>query len=364
MSNNLILCNSVYQVFVALWLKYNMLSEENTDILISDHMNHYEQVADNIKKTKLFRNVYTVKSKQFVFGGRGYSGQLEKFFYRTFPKKELYKLIELKNKYDCFFFSNFDEFSELIYDVLKRRNNKMKVNIYTDGISTQSKLFEGYYNDTDIPKTKKYKIFALISGKKYIYGNINKFLVFEPDLMEWDPKCKVEKINPVSKDKAFLNIVNQVFGYDNIEDEYNEKYIFFEESFYADSGYMEDVELIDKLAEIVGKENLLIKIHPRNPKNRFKELGYKTNKNTYVPWEVIAMNIDLSDKKLIAIASTSILNPIHIFGMDIKAYSLINCLNEIPKLLDTPLSKTVVNMFHAYPDSIKICTDIEDIMQK
>lgn len=364
MSNNLILCNSVYQVFVALWLKHNMLSEENSDIIISDHMNGYDLIAESIKKTGLFKTVYTVKSKHFVFGSYEYSSQLQKFFYRTFPKKELYKFIKLKTKYDSFYFSNLDEFSELIYDVLKRRNNKMKVNIYTDGISTQSKLFEGYYNDTDIPKTKKYKFFALISGKKYIYGNINKFLVFEPDLMEWDPKCKVVKINPVSKDETFLNIVNQVFEYENIEDEYNEKYIFFEESFYADSGYMEDVELIEKLAEIVGKENLLIKIHPRNPKNRFKELGYKTNKNTSVPWEVIAMNIDLSDKKLISIASSSILNPKQVLGINTQAYSLINCLNEVPELLDSPLSKTVVNMFHAYPDSIKICTDIEDIMQK
>ncbi|MFR5876148.1 MAG: polysialyltransferase family glycosyltransferase [Eubacterium sp.] len=363
MNNNLILCNSVFQVLVALWFKYNMLSDENTDIIISDHMNSYEMIAGNISKTKLFRNVYTVKSKKFVFGGHDYSSQLEKFFSRTFPKKELYKLIKIKNKYDCFYFSNFDEFSELIYDVLKRRNNKMKVNIYTDGTSTQSKLFEGYYNDTDVPKTKKYRIFALISGKKYLYGNVNQFLVFEPDLMEWDPKCEVSKIDPICKDKEFLNIVNQVFGYDNIEDEYSEKYIFFEESFYADSGYMEDIVLIEKLAEIVGKENLLIKIHPRNPKNRFKELGYKTNKDTHIPWEVIAMNIDLSGKKLIAIASSSILNPVHIFRMDLKAYSLINCLNEVPRILDTPLSKTVVNMYHAYPDNIKICTSLEDIIK-
>lgn len=363
MSNNLILCNSVYQVFIALWIKYDILAYENTDIIISNHMNDYEVIADNLSDTKLFEKIYKIKSKEYVYRDFGYKNQAQRLFYKSFPELELKKIINLDKKYDCFYFANFDEFSKLAYNVLKRKNENLKVNIYSDGISTQSKLFEGFYKRTASPKSKYYKFLNSVLRRKYLYGNISKVMVFEPDLMEWDPGCKVEKIKPVGKNSEFIKIVNQVFGYDSIKDEYSEKYIFFEESFYADSGYMEDVELIEKLAETVGKDNLMIKIHPRNPKNRFKELGYKTNKDTSVPWEVIAMNIDLSDKKLIAIASTSILNPIQVLGMNVKSYSLINCLNEVPKLLDSPLSQTVLNMYSAYPENIKICESLDDIVK-
>lgn len=53
-----------------------------------------------------------------------------------------------------------------------------------------------------------------------------------------------------------------------------------------------DVELIEALADKVGKQNMMVKIHPRNPVNRFEKLGYKTNHNTAIPWEVIVMNTD------------------------------------------------------------------------
>ena len=43
----------------------------------------------------------------------------------------------------------------------------------------------------------------------------------------------------------------------------------------ADDGYnVNDVEIVEKIASIVGKEKLFVKTHPRNPENRFEKLGY------------------------------------------------------------------------------------------
>lgn len=76
----------------------------------------------------------------------------------------------------------------------------------------------------------------------------------------------------------------------------------------------------------------MVKIHPRNPVNRFEKLGYKTNHNTAIPWEVIVMNTDdISDKVLITVASSCILNPIIVFGKEVHAFSLYDCIDHIPR---------------------------------
>ena len=70
-------------------------------------------------------------------------------------------------------------------------------------------------------------------------------------------------------DAAFRSLVNRAFGYEISTDRYDRKYLFFEESFFADHYPINDPELVDRLAQRVGKENLMVKIHPRNPVNRF-----------------------------------------------------------------------------------------------
>ena len=73
------------------------------------------------------------------------------------------------------------------------------------------------------------------------------------------------------------------------------------------------------------KNNIFVKIHPRNRVNRFRELGYKTNIDTSVPWEIIAMNIDISNKVLITIASGSALTSL--VNMSTKPKRIIMLMN-------------------------------------
>ena len=124
--------------------------------------------------------------------------------------------------------------------------------------------------------------------------------------MLWKPVFEILPIKKVQKDdKEYINMLNVIFGYNSMNDIYDKKIVFFEESYYADGNDIGDVEIVNYIASVVGKENIFIKIHPRNPINRFAELGYKTNRNTVIPWEITAMNEDFSDKTLITIASGS-----------------------------------------------------------
>ena len=292
---------------------------------------------DHYKKTKLGRVGRIVREYQFS----------KKRFHRSF--------------YDELFFANFGFSSQRIFDVLKRNNFNLRTHYFEDGILSYSQKISYFYHRLSKPSFKTLTHDnALI--KHYVCGELNDFWLFTPSLLEWNPD--VEAIKAIDKidqaDAEFKKIINCIFDFDQLEDIYSQKYIFFEESYFQDTGYMEDVQLIDALADEVGKENLMIKIHPRNQVNRFRERGYQTNTNTVIPWEVLALNLDLDNKVLLTIASSSIVNPAAMFGCKAKAYSLMNCLANKPYQLNSDYSKTVSNFFE-YFDCIKLCEDLKEV---
>ncbi len=351
----LFICNSVYHVLVAVWIKYYKFKNCDVDIIITNHMNGYYAISNNLKKTHLFLNVFPVKSLGIDKKHPLFKNKIIKIFSKINPFIKILKNI-INIDYDEFFIANPDPFSDLLFIALnnKHKYDRIKLNFYEDGASSYSKLFERFFS-CQYPHENK---------MKNIYKNTNCFYVFNKDAMMWDPGCKIEQIEPISCENEFISIVNKIFSYDNMTDLYDKKYIFLEESYYADSGYMEDVELVEKIAQLVGKENIMVKIHPRNPENRFEKLGYKTNKNTSIPWEVILINNDFSDKVLITIASSSIINSMALFNKKIESYSLIECLKKIPGVLKGDLTDCILNFYKTYSDSIHICKDINDIAEE
>lgn len=365
----LFLCNSVYQIMVAVWIKHCYLNGNHTDIIITDHMNDGRKISKKIEEIALFDNVFyaeTLKEARYKVK----RNRFEILIGDLFPENQLQQYVKLKYVYTELYIANFDGFSQMLFNAMSRKNLMLQLHVFEDGISTYCeiekyyKYFEYYYyNHKDDCNLFKRFLHKKIYRKKPLYGNVKRFLVFNPEMMKWDPKCEVENLKKIdSKDKKYRELINQVFDYQNCVDKYDSKYIFFEESFFADGETISDIELVEELAKRVGKDNIMIKIHPRNPKNRFAELGYKTNRNTSIPWEVILLNIgDVSDKVFLTIASSAILNPIMIFGVKIKAYSLYPCLKEIPKRLKGESWEFINSLFLQYSEMITLCDNINMI---
>lgn len=362
----LILCNTVYQTLVALWIVY--MSEEDViwDAIISDHMNDSEQIAERIKKSGLFEQVYHVNSLAITNNlvcKEGFS----RVFDTVFPMHELKKYVNIKSVYSDIYFANFDSFSQILYNALSHRVSDIKLHLFEEGLASYSS-FEKYYSELKLYYGgEKFGVKGFLH--KYIYrtkvipGNLTEFLAFNPQLVQWNPECKINSMKKIDcKDMRFRGIINKVFQYDPFMNEYDKKFIFFEESFFAEGSEVNDVQLIEALALKVGKENIMIKIHPRNSVNRFEKLGYKTNHNTSIPWEVIVMNSDdLSDKILITVASSCIINPIIVFGKKIQAYSLFDCIDHIPPILQNGYWNLVEKVYMNYPKLIHRCKSIEEI---
>lgn len=304
MKNILIVCNTHYQLIVALQLKMSIYYNDRMDCIITNYLSNYISVVDNLRRASIFRNVFTVNVKDVKYDGN-VAMYKDSVFLATL-ESDLCNAIKRPDEYKEFLFANLGEFAPRLGRYLKKTQNKIEFSMYEDGLSSYSRIYESRIADIKEPKTVKGII------KKYLIGNviseISAYYVFNPQLMVWS--CpKVKKIPEVYlfTDKL-RKTLNTIYCYEDLRDSYTEKVIFFEESYFQDGIYTNDVEMMNRISNKYGIENVFIKTHPRDEVNRFEKLGYKTNIDKSIPWEVIALNIDLSGKVLISMTSTAIAN--------------------------------------------------------
>lgn len=131
-SKTLFICNTPFQLFNALRLRYTVFCEGEADIILSDH-SQVNKFSKSVKKTKYFKHVYKVKSltlaRQFYFFSDDKKDQA-----LWHPKKFLNKVIRIDfTKYDNIFTANVDGFVNLIYRDIVMKKAPCKINCYEDG---------------------------------------------------------------------------------------------------------------------------------------------------------------------------------------------------------------------------------------
>ena len=97
------------------------------------------------------------------------------------------------------------------------------------------------------------------------------------------------------------NVLSYIYNYD--KKDLKEKYIFFASSSDIDGNSFGETNIILKIAELVGKDNFIVKCHPRDNRNIFENYGIKVFKENNIPWEVIQIINDYSDKVFLTVTS-------------------------------------------------------------
>ena len=124
MKKILFICNTVYQVFGALWLTHQFHRQDAVDFIITDHMNGAEEISSGARASGVLQDVFCVhrkqKDKQF-----DYATCFDSYQKRLHPETEMEQLVKLEKRYDVLYIANFDNFSQAVYYALKRRNRKL-----------------------------------------------------------------------------------------------------------------------------------------------------------------------------------------------------------------------------------------------
>lgn len=316
----LALCGSPYQILVVNKVVDDFYKEDDVTLILCDTIANVFDVYQNARKEKRFKNVYLWNVKD------RFSTNRKHFYLQAIQGYSASRRIMnvyngLKEKYEVFLYSNTSAVVMHTMNVLKKNSSNILFEMFEDGFSTYS-LYTGNFFDS-LRKLKKFPY--------RIFRDTSRLYVFNDDIMGWTPKFEIKRIT-TDFEKDTQERINRIFSYKTLTDDYNKKVVFFEESYAADGKVIDDLELLEEISKIVGKNNIIVKIHPRNPTNRFSKSGYITNTNISIPWEVIVLNMHNEETVFVTIASNAAMNPFFLFGKKNLVVLLFKCTDRSESL--------------------------------
>ena len=299
----LIISNTHYQTIVAIQLKMTRFRKDEVVLLISDHSRGADQVAERLRGTGIFQEVYYIISRKTVYE-YGRSEQWEDFFALSFLKNNRYAFY--LNEIGELFFDellvfNYGPDIYAVYGFLQEYNRDLVVSMFEEGILSYA-IEE---------KVQKKILFSQrirqMKGKKRIDEAQGVYYCFYPSL--YHGKYKAESIPPISGDSPAVGFIREAFGVTDSDAQYRgRKYLFFTGVYDFEGGDpIGEFELVKRVADLVGKENLLIKAHPRDTRTVFQDYGLEVDRNSAVPWEAVQLSSDFFGHVFLTVASGSVL---------------------------------------------------------
>lgn len=88
-------------------------------------------------------------------------------------------------------------------------------------------------------------------------------------------------------------------------DTHGKKYI------YLTTGDNEDIDedqFVDRIAQLIGKDNMLIKVHPSDKRNLYQKKGYCVCEINDVPWEIIWLTTQFENVSMLTLVSDCLIN--------------------------------------------------------
>lgn len=331
-------CESSFQLFNAINIKMNLFQKEKADLYLSDQTD-FSAIVDKLKQIKIFENVCLINSKPI--STRFYNSRLEEQIDYFRHPEILLDGIPNHILYDEYFIPIDHIFWKLLF---YRQLNSTKappiIHFYEEGLRTYT---------MDIETKEMNEAFNQnYYGAQSFAKSIVDFYVYEPKL--FSNSHYLENVFAIPKvedmNSEFVNILLHIFPTCKPPDE---KFIFFEESYLGDKCLSNDVQLFDQIAKIVGKENIIVKLHPRNKIDRFSIRGYKVLPNRTTPWEVQLLRGEYANKFFITVSSTASLSPMLVYNQEVKSIHLLKMfIGKSPLLQDSLFHLFYTNMVSLY----------------
>ena len=198
----------------------------------------------------------------------------------------------------------------------------------------------------DSAKFKLIRALRKLIGKPAIFDYYEKFYCVYPEL--YRGTLKAVRIPQISCENIQLKkMLADAFQIKTDVDYNRYKYIYFESIYDTEGRGIGETELLLKLASRVGKENILVKKHPRSTSHIFEESGIAVDTNSSAPFEAIQLNNDLSGCTFVSAMSGSVLS----------VNSIID--QPSPVLLIYPLTE-----YKRYEDMMRFAVHVGQIVEQ
>ena len=319
MKKILIICNTYYQVIEMIQLRLTLFKDDMVTSVISDCSNNAENVSNRLKDIKIFNDSYFVKRKAMLARKKLFLDKVKSVPMFIFGKGSVWDEMPFDN-FDEMIFFNQDDDIFVLYAKLYERNQNLQVSRFEESI---------YSYESGRWAALKYSIaqaFRKLIGKKSLEEAYRNFYCYFPEL--YHGNMIPIKIPAISANGRLPDILNTIFDLHIQENAYSYRYIFFSSTGDIEGGKpIGELDLIKDVARLVGNDNLLVKVHPRDNVDRFIKEGLHVDINSNVPWEIIQLGRDFSHHIFLSVNSTSVItvtllqeNPPTVFYM----YKLCN----------------------------------------
>lgn len=359
--NVLCVCNTYYQLLFAIQLKRTVFCNEKMFVILSDHSRNTKKVADNLNNEHdLFDHVFYVKTRKIDYS------ESRMFHFRVMMnlligKDKMLRFLEEIPVADIILYYNYTFSTRLIYAMLSHKNKNLICMRFEEGLPSYQFELEHKAGKINQMAYRFLHLFGVVTLEE----RTKLFLCYFPQM--YRGKMKPIGIEPIQiEDKSLSELLGRVFFVSDIESQYDKEYIYFASSIDFDNDVMVEFDLVEKLAGLIGKENLLIKVHPRDRRNIYKENGYQVDGNSSIPWEALQFHVGIAGKKLLSTFSSSAISSNLMIRSGVESYYLYNlcdCPNHDVIRLVEVLDDTIKRMHNIGGFSkIKIVSELEEIL--
>lgn len=348
MKKSLIIVESIPNIVTAIAIRNEMYSEEAFDLLITNGNTKIIDIKNGRKLEGIFDNVYYAD----VFA----NNNIIKKCIGIISLKAVLKLYLMDNKTLCKDYTDlfFWNPSELFYIVSSYLGKNVRYHVYGDQLSA----FTMDSPDEDITEYCFYKrglfnnAFKLRYKPKRVDSIDFDFYMFRPDLSCCTRKHSVVEIPSTCFDNSvFISMISDIYDYDK-SFSIKQDYIYFGNVAGEEKDYKSTFEVLKKLIEIVPREELIVKPHPRMGKEYYKDYDVDIVDKVF-PWDLYCLNNDISNKVFITDVSSAVFIPAFVYG---KRFTVIWLRNVIKgnKIFEKEWDSLICNLEACGCKSIEI----------
>lgn len=299
----LIICNTHFQVVVAVQLKLTLFANDEVDVHVSDHSVGSELVVNGLCRTGLFSKVEYKCTKDeisrvprkkvaaFLRSCMGYGGQA------AYPD------------YDEIIFYNLNMPVYDLADSAIGGSEKTRFSGMEEGVLSYGRM--AYGKSPELLDRAR-----LATGHLPILRSIDAFYCFFPSIAKKNgPWTRTVEIPSLQLNMAAMReVLCEVFQYAPQRIEY--PFVYFASSSDIDGAGYGETELVLRLADYVGRTNLLVKKHPRDNRTVYEDAGLAVMGRSDVPWEIAQICGVADESVCLTISSGSFINAAALVGGD------------------------------------------------
>lgn len=343
---NLYFCNTTYQLLFCINIAIMMTGDDTNDIILSDRTD-FTVVAENLKKERIFDNITIIRSKEWdEREERERPGIWRRRLHLISSYAHLEKWMSEEYdltlpRYDAFFACNMkDHVVAEVYAVLAQKNKNLRFYEIEDGFGTY--IAPPRFSDSE--RLFKRISLAAIRVPYLTEGKITKTILFFPELYMNEDHVPKERLPLMDlRDPEIQGLMQRIFGCEGTH--LKKRFILLEESFRADGFENNSDQLLTEVIDLVGRENVLLKTHPRNGRSTYGEREVEAY-DAPVAWEALIASENIDDKVLVTCLSGSAVNSKLLYGSKCKIIFLYKLLEgDAGYLMQFPATRAYFDKF-------------------